>query len=132
MVAKHTTDDPRAGELVRERESKEHPARRGTTELKKANEPLTTTLHAANGQGIFSFRYSYKEVSLAGGKTRIRAKEHRFEDGKLSSEEFEGTLDAAVYSDAAKQAQDFVAGQIGSALGFFSALLPFSSRPKAK
>ena len=33
---------------------------------------------------------------------------------------------------AAEGTQVFVAGQIGSLLGLFSAFLPFASRPKAK
>ncbi len=132
MVSKRTEGAPRAGELVRERTGEKSPARRSASELQEAREPGAPAVRAAQGQGFFSFRYSYKEISLAGGKTRVRAQEHRFEDGKFSSEEFEGTVDGAVYEDAAKQAQDFVAGQIGSVFRLFSAFLPFSSRPKAK
>ncbi len=132
MDSKRTTGASRAGKLVRERGGDGHPARRRTTQLKEAKEPGVAFVRAAEGQGFVSFRYSFKEVSLAGGKTRIRAQEHRFEDGKFSSEEFEGTVDGAVYEDAAKQARDFVAGQISSVWGLFSAFLPFSSRPKAK
>ena len=132
MVSKRTTGDTRAGELVRKRGGEERLARRSTTELEDAKESAVTAVRAAEGHSFFSFRYSYKEVSLADGKTRIRAKEHRFQDGKLTSEEFEGTMDGAVYEDAVKQTQDFVVGQISSVLRLFSALLPFSSRPKAK
>ena len=132
MVSKRTKEAPRAGELVPEPRGEKRPARRSTSELQKAGESGSTAVRAAQGQGFFSFRYSYKEVSRLGGKTRVRAQEHRFEDGKFSSEEFEGTADGAVYEDAAKQARDFVAGQIGSVLGLFSAFLPFSSRPKDK
>ena len=35
---------------------------------------------------FISFRYSYREVSSAGGKTHLRAKEKSFEDGKFKSE----------------------------------------------
>ena len=132
MVSKRTTGDSRAGELVRKRGGEEYPARRGTTELEEAKDSAVTAVRAGEGHGFFSFRYSFKEVSLAGGKTHIRSKERRYEDGKLSSEEFEATMDGDVYEDAAKQAQDFVAGQIASVFGLFSAFLPFSSRPKAK
>ncbi len=130
MVSKRETGAPRAGELVRQSRSEKQPVRRSTTELKETEEPSVVAVRPAEGQAFFSFRYSYKEVSLVGGKTRVRTQEHRFEDGKFSSEEFEGTVDGAVYEDAAKQARDFVAGQIGSVFGLFSAFLPFSSRPK--
>ncbi len=132
MVSKRATGDSHANELAQERGGAERLARRSTTELEEAKESAVTAVREAEENGFFSFRYSYKEVSLAGGKTHIRSKEHRFEDGKLSSEEFEGTMDGDVYEDAAKQTRNFVAGQIGSVLGLFSAFLPFSSRPKAK
>ena len=132
MVSKRTTDASRAGELVRVPRREEYPAKRTKTELEDAREPEMPAVRSTEGQGFFSFRYSYKEVSLAGGKTHIRSQEHRFEDGKFSSEEFEGTMDGAVYEDAAKQTQAHIAGQIGAVFGFFSAFLPFSSRPKGK
>jgi hypothetical protein len=77
----------------------------------------------------FSFRYSYREVTLSGGTTRIRSREHRFEDGKLQSEEFDATTDGAVYHDAVKTAQDLVTNQVNSFVKLFSAFLPFS-RPR--
>jgi hypothetical protein len=35
---------------------------------------------------FFNFRYSSTEVSLIDGKTRIKSRQTRFEDGKLTSE----------------------------------------------
>ena len=43
--------------------------------------------------GFFSFRYSYRAVSDFGGRVRLKAKDSRYENGKLESEEFEGVLD---------------------------------------
>jgi hypothetical protein len=42
---------------------------------------------------FFSFRYSSTEVSMVGGRTRVKSRQARFEDGKLTSEAFEGELD---------------------------------------
>ncbi len=42
---------------------------------------------------FISFRYSSRSMVSFGGKTYIKAKEKRFENGKLEQEEFEGTID---------------------------------------
>lgn len=102
----------------------EYPVKHGTAQLeRKAKGDVTAT--QPNGGG-FSFRYSYREVTLSGGTTRIRSREYRFEDGKLQSEEFDATTDGPVYHNAVKTAQDLVANQVSSFGRLFSALLPFS------
>jgi hypothetical protein len=47
---------------------------------------------------FISFRYSYRSMSCFNGKTHVKSKEKRFENGKFESEEFEGTLDGNVYN----------------------------------
>ncbi len=42
---------------------------------------------------FFNFRYAYVEVTSHGGKTCVKARETRLENGKLISEECEGSLD---------------------------------------
>jgi len=54
---------------------------------------------------FFSFRYSFTEVSLVGGRTRVKSRQARFEDGKLTSEAFEGELDRTTYDQMVSQAQ---------------------------
>ena len=54
---------------------------------------------------FFSFRYSSTEVSLVDGKTRVKSRQARFEDGKLTSEAFEGELDRSAYDQAVGEAQ---------------------------
>jgi hypothetical protein len=54
---------------------------------------------------FFSFRYSATEVSLVGGKTRIKSRQARLEDGKLTSEVFEGELHRSAYDHMVAQAQ---------------------------
>ena len=96
---------------------------KAATDVEKARSSEVPAERPASG---FSFRYAYKEVSLSGGRTRIRSREHRFEDGKFQSEEFEGTMDGAVYRDAVKATQALMASQVNSVVKLFSAFLPFS------
>ena len=54
---------------------------------------------------FFSFRYSSTEVSLVDGRTRVKSRQARFEDGKLTSEAFEGELDRSAYDRMVARAQ---------------------------
>ena len=54
---------------------------------------------------FFSFRYSSTEVSLVDGKTCVKSRHARFEDGKLTSEAFEGELDRSAYDQMVAKAQ---------------------------
>jgi hypothetical protein len=54
-----------------------------------------------------SFRYSSTEVSVVDGRTRIKSRQTRFEDGKLTSEAFEGELDRSAYDRMVDQAQRY-------------------------
>ena len=74
--------------------------------------------------GFFSFRYSYSEFSSQGGRARMKAKQACLEDGKLSTEAFEGELDGNVYDEVVRQAQQQVLGQAAWLLRSMSWLLP--------
>ena len=67
---------------------------------------------------FFSFRYSSTEISLVDGKTRVRSRCARFEDGKLSSETFEGELDRGAYERMVSQAQRHFLGMLALFLPF--------------
>ena len=54
---------------------------------------------------FFSFRYSSTEVSVVNGQTRVKSRQARFEDGKLTSEAFEGELHRSAYGQMADQAE---------------------------
>lgn len=54
---------------------------------------------------FFNFRYSSTEVSLIDGKTRIKSRQTRFEDGKLTSEAFEGELHRSAFDQAVRETQ---------------------------
>ena len=60
---------------------------------------------ASSGSPFLSFRYSWTEVSTTGGNTRVRAKHARYEEGRLTTEQFEGELDRSVYERAMGDAQ---------------------------
>ncbi|HOF05132.1 MAG TPA: hypothetical protein PK175_06220 [Syntrophales bacterium] len=80
---------------------------------------------------FISFRYSCKEVSSHGGKTRIRSTEQSFEDGNFKSEEFEGYLPGNFYLTMVGQMQKMFFSQLSIFLKPFSMFLPFDgSRDK--
>ncbi|MGR9105484.1 MAG: hypothetical protein ACU843_00995 [Gammaproteobacteria bacterium] len=82
--------------------------------------------------GFFSFRYSYGEMSSSDGKTQIRAHQYRYENGKFSSEEFEGTTDHTVYDQAVQNFQHLVADSMNFFFQPFASILPRTSNPKEK
>jgi hypothetical protein len=77
---------------------------------------------------FFSFSYSYSEITLAGGTARVKSKKTQFEDGKVTSEAFEGTLDSRAYHAAAKQAEELFVRQTRFMLDSFFRFLPWGKR----
>jgi hypothetical protein len=80
--------------------------------------------------GWLSFSYSHREISSSGGQTHVRSRDVRYENGKLESESFEGTLGPGAYMQAVEQAQKLVAAQASAVLGFFAAFLPRGTKDK--
>lgn len=72
---------------------------------------------------FFSFRYSCTEISSHGRHLNVKMKETRWQDGKLTSEECEGTLDRNAYDAVVRDAQNQFLSQIGSLVKLF--YLPF-------
>jgi len=82
------------------------------TAVRKAEPGAVEAATSAPPSGdFFSFRYSYTEVSSQGGRTRVKAKQARLEDGKLSTEAFEGELGGHVYDELVRQVRQHVLGQ---------------------
>jgi hypothetical protein len=79
-----------------------------------------------NRSPFIRFHYSYKEISSVNGQTRIRSTEKRFADGKLESEEFEGTLGGQVYVRMVSDMQRHFFSQMEALLKPFSMFLPFA------
>ena len=73
---------------------------------------------------FFSFRYAYTEISALGGKAHVKSKKTRLEDGKLTSETFEGELERGTYEQLLTQAQHYFLGQTTLLLQSLSCFLP--------
>jgi len=84
------------------------------------------TLHAGP---FLSFRYSYTEISAAGSTARVKSRTARYEDGKLSSETFEGDIDRSAYDRMLGEAHRRFAEQTALLLRSF---FPFLAAPQKK
>lgn len=100
-------------------------------DLEKAGRGDIEVLEPARGVSPFiSFRYSYREITSVNGRTQIRAKKKRFADGKLESEEFEGTLGGHVYDRMVSDMQRHFLEQVEAFMRPFSLFLPFAPRDR--
>ena len=106
---------------------KKHPVRLAErVPGKVAKNALEVIEPPARAGPFFSFRYSSVEMSATGGRARVKAKTTRLEDGKLTSETFEGDLERDVYDRAVNDAQRYFLDQTALMLKSLSFLLPYS------
>ena len=106
-----------------------YPVKLGKRALRKVEQDSVEVIGpAARANPFVSFRYSYTEISALGGKAHVKSRKARFEDGKLTSEAFEGDLDQGAYEQMVGQAQQYVLGQTALFLKAFASLLPFSQK----
>ena len=84
----------------------------------------------SKASSFFSFSYSYAEISAQGGKARVKAKKMRLEDGKLTSETFEGDLERSAYEQMISHAQQYILGQTALFMKSLSLLRPFSEKQR--
>lgn len=94
---------------------------------------LTDPLHIASPwsppRSFFTFRYSSTEIFSEGDNLHVRLRETRYEDGRLKSEECEGTLDRQAYNQVMSEAQGFFLNQVANFTRLLLApLLPPSRR----
>lgn len=93
---------------------------------------LADPLHIASPwsppKGFFTFRYSSTEIFSDGGNLHVRRRETRYEDGRLKSEECEGTIDRQAYNQAMSEAQGFFLNQVANFTRLLFAPLLSSSR----
>src|SRR6266576_1615746 len=80
---------------------------------------------ASRSDSFLSFCYSYTEMSVLGGKAQVKSRNARFENGKLTSETFEGELDRSAYDRAGSDGQRSIGDQTAQFLKSFSLFLPF-------
>jgi hypothetical protein len=81
-----------------------HRAERAPRKVEQ-DDVVEVTEPAPRANPFFSFRYSYTEISASGGKAQVKSRRARFEDGKLTSEAFEGELDCSAYEQKVSEAQ---------------------------
>lgn len=75
--------------------------------------------------GMFTFRYSCTEIYSQDGDIHVKTKETRYQDGRLTQEECEGTLDHRAYDRMVSEAQGYFLNQVGNFMRLLYA--PFSS-----
>jgi hypothetical protein len=97
-----------------------HPVR------KMESDTVDVLAPASRSHSFLSFRYSYTQMSVLGGKAHVKSRNARFEDGKLTSETFEGELDRSAYDRAVSDAQRHIGDQMAQFLRSLSLFLPFS------
>ena len=96
---------------------------KGKTDLEKQDREENEVVNPMSFYSPFlSFRYSYRSMYSDGANTYVKAKERRFENGKIESEDFEGTMDQSVYNQVAKEINRYLAIQMDFFLGPFSLL----------
>src|SRR5215510_13010633 len=85
---------------------KRYPVKPGPRVLRKAEPALPAVVEpVSSGSPFLSFSYSWTEVSTTGGNAKVRAKRARYEDGRLTTEQFEGEVDGGVYERSMRDAQ---------------------------
>jgi hypothetical protein len=105
------------------------PVRRAERAPRKVEQDVVEVMEpASRANPFFSFRYTYTEISASGGKARVKSRRARFEDGKLTSEAFEGELDRSAYEQMVSAAQHRLLAQTASFMNSLSWLLPFSGK----
>jgi len=89
-----------------------------------ANAVVASAAPRPGGSGWISFRYSSTIVSSHGGRTQVKAKRVALEDGKLSTESFEGELDGHAHDDAVRRAQQQLVEEAAPLLRMLRWMLP--------
>jgi len=105
------------------------PVRRSERAPRKVEQGNVEVIEPAPSANPFvTFRYSYTEISASGGKARVKSRSARFEDGKLTSETFDGELDRTAYERMVSEAQHQFLAQTALLMKSLSRLLPFAGK----
>jgi hypothetical protein len=97
--------------------------------VQRAEREAVDVAGTKSGTNTFvSFRYASAEISVRGGKAHVSARRAQWEDGKLSSEAFEGEVDRTVYERAVEQAQRHFIGQTALLLQSLTSFFPFAGK----
>jgi hypothetical protein len=79
---------------------------------------------------FMTFHYAYTEVSVRGGSAQVRRRTTRLEDGRITTESFEGTLEPGAYDAAVREVQRAFVEPQAALLKMFAAILPFRRTPR--
>jgi len=90
-------------------------------------EPFSSTPFPQSSS-FMSFHYSYSEISSQGDKAFMKSKKASFENGKLTSESFEGTMDRNAYDQMVTQGQNLMQSQANLFMNSLSLFLPFHNK----
>lgn len=79
--------------------------------------------------GLFTFRYASTEMFTQDGNLHVKMKETRYQDGRLSSKECEGTLNTEAYDRLVSDAHAYFLNQsAGFMRMLFAPLAAFSGK----
>jgi hypothetical protein len=103
-----------------------HPVKRAERALRKVEPDAVEVIGpAGNANAFFSFRYSYTEISAVGDKAHLKSRHARLENGKLTSETFDGDFDRSVHEQVLREAQNLFLGQTALLMKALTWMLPF-------
>ena len=104
-----------------------YPVKRAERALRKVDPNAVEVIRATgDANPFFSFRYSYTEISVVGDKAHVKSRHARLENGKLTSEAFEGEFDRSVHERALRDAQQLFLGQTTQLMKALAWMLPFA------
>lgn len=82
-------------------------------------------------RSFFTFRYTHTEISATDRKAHVKARHTRLEDGKLTTESFEGDVDRTVYDRMVTDAQRHFLTRTAQFANSLSWFLPFLRSPRS-
>jgi hypothetical protein len=101
-----------------------YPKEKRKTDLEKQDREDSDIINPMSLCSPFlSFRYSYRSMCSDGVNTHVKAKERRFENGRIESEDFEGKMEQSVYNQVAAEMLRYLTMQVDFFLRPFSFLL---------
>jgi hypothetical protein len=103
-------------------------AAKTTHELRRVEDDPIEDVNSLPMGGFLSFRHSVTEVTTQGGRTHVKSRQTKLEDGRLVSETFEGEADRGAYDQMVRQAQQRAADRSALFLHSLSWFLPWAGR----
>ena len=79
----------------------------------------------ARANAFLRFQYSCTQITAAGSSARVKSRNVRLEDGKLTDESFECEMDRSAYEHSVARAHQFFLGQAESLMKSFATMLSF-------